>query len=238
MEHVKIKICGITNWPDARRACEAGADFLGFNFFAGSPRCISVRKARAIVRRLPKRVAAVGVFVNESPCAISEIAEAVGLHYVQLHGEESPAEISRLGRSIPVIKAIRVRSSVPAALSASRLRPFESASAFLLDGFEPGNRGGTGKTFDWSLAAAVRRRAVRIFLAGGLTPANVADAIRAARPYAVDVCSGVEVSLGKKDPAKLEAFARAVRDARRAPARRVARVASAPRARKKAMAKR
>lgn len=210
MNRVKIKICGITNWPDARRACALGADFLGFNFYPRSPRFVTVRKARGIVRRLPKRVAAVGVFVNEDEHKVIETASAVGLRYVQLHGDESPAQVARLARSFPVIKAVRVRKP----FAASRLAPFKRANAFLLDGFDRQARGGAGKTFDWTLAVEARRRAGRIFLAGGLTPANVADAIRAVRPYAVDVCSGVEAKPGKKDPAKLAAFARALRQGR------------------------
>lgn len=212
MNGVKLKICGITNWRDARRACEAGADFLGFNFYRRSPRYVSVRKARAIVRRLPKKVYAVGVFVNEAESTVIETAGAVGLRYVQLHGDESPAQVERLARSIRVIKAIRVRKP----FSAARLRPFKRAAAFLLDGFDPGSYGGTGKTFDWRAAIAARR-AAPIFLAGGLTPANVAEAVRIVRPYAVDVCSGVEAKPGKKDPAKLAAFVRAVRGARKKP---------------------
>jgi phosphoribosylanthranilate isomerase len=207
---VKVKICGITNWEDARRAIDAGADFLGFNFYAGSPRYVTPAKARLIVRRLPKNVASVGVFVNESEEKILEIAESVGLDRVQLHGEESPAAVQRLGRSLPVIKALHVKKSFRTA----NLARFKHASALLLDGFDAKQWGGTGRTFDWRIAQRARRGA-KLFLAGGITPENVAQAIRTAKPYAVDVCSGVEAKPGKKDPKRLKAFMREVEKARK-----------------------
>lgn len=215
---VKVKICGITNWADARCAYAAGADFLGFNFYPPSPRYIDPAKAGRIVRRLPKRVGAVGVFVNESEEVMLETARAVGLKFFQLHGDESPALISRLrrtARSVKVIKAIPVRVSV----GGDRLRQFRNASAILLDGFDARRRGGTGKTFNWSIARRFRARH-RIFLAGGLTPENVVDAIRKARPFAIDVCSGVESAPGRKDPAKIKALMLAVNGSR--PARKKA----------------
>jgi phosphoribosylanthranilate isomerase len=212
---VKVKICGITNWPDARRAAEAGADFLGFNFYAGSPRYVSPAKARRIAQRLPKGISTVGVFVNESEETILEIARGVGLDRVQLHGEESPAMVERLSRIFPVIKAIRVRKS----FQARQLARFKHAEAFLLDGFDAKQRGGTGKKFDWS-AVPRSNGSARIFLAGGITPENVADAIRAASPYAIDVCSGVESQPGKKDPKRMKAFMRAVGETRRSKARK------------------
>jgi len=207
---VKVKICGITNWTDARRAVKAGADFLGFNFYPQSPRYISPAKARGIVRRLPNQVNVVGVFVNAPEEKMLAIARSVGLDYLQLHGEESPELVSRLKRYYPVIKAVRVRNSFRAAQLAS----FKRATAFLLDGFHPRHHGGTGRKFDWSTARRARSSG-RIFLAGGLTPGNVAEAIRAAGPYAVDVCSGVESKPGKKDPARVESLMHAVRTAQR-----------------------
>jgi phosphoribosylanthranilate isomerase len=210
MRKVKVKICGITNWTDARRACEAGADFLGFNFYPRSPRYIAPGKARGIVRRLPERVAAVGVFVNENEASVLQTAREVGLGYIQLHGDESPAAVSRLGRSLPVFKAMRVGKSFHAA----QLRRFKNASAILLDGFDDKLRGGTGKTFDWSRVRGTRNRP-RIFLAGGITPENVRDAISNVRPYAIDVCSGTERSPGKKDAAKIKALMRAVNGSHR-----------------------
>jgi phosphoribosylanthranilate isomerase len=207
---VKVKICGITNLTDARRAVEAGADFLGFNFYPQSPRYISPAKARGIVRRLPNKVSVVGVFVNAPEDKMLTIARSVGLDYLQLHGEESPELVSRLKRSFPVIKAVRVRDSFRPA----QLAQFKRAAAFLLDGFHPRRHGGTGRKFDWGKARRARSRG-RIFLAGGLTPRNVAEAIRTAGPYAVDVCSGVESRPGKKDPARVESLMRAVRGAQR-----------------------
>ncbi|MGH9712340.1 MAG: phosphoribosylanthranilate isomerase [Candidatus Acidiferrales bacterium] len=207
---VKVKICGITNWTDARRAVAAGADFLGFNFYPPSPRYIAPAKARRIVRRLPESVEVVGVFVNETEEKMLEIARAVGLDYLQLHGDESPETVSRLKRSVPVIKALRVQKS----FRPGQLTRFKRASAFLLDGFQPQRYGGTGKTFNWGIARRAKRSG-RIFLAGGLTPQNVAAAIRAANPYAVDVCSGVEARPGKKDPVRVIAMLDAVKHSRR-----------------------
>jgi len=206
----KVKICGITNWPDARRAIEAGADFLGFNFYAGSPRYIEPTKARRIVKRMPKRVGAVGVFVNESEEKMAEIAHSVGLAQLQLHGDESPAVVRRLSRSFSVIKAVRVRKS----FRATQLSRFKDAKALLLDSFDAKQWGGTGKVFDWSAAGRVNG-GVKIFLAGGITPENVGAAIRITNPYAVDVCSGVEATPGKKDAKRMKAFMRAVEKARR-----------------------
>lgn len=211
---VKVKICGVTNRVDARRACAAGADFLGFNFYRRSPRYIAPEKARAIVAWLPAHVASVGIFVNEPEPQLVRIAKAVGLKYVQLHGDETPAAVSRLRRAlrtVKIIKAIRVRKTFRAA----KLARFQVASAILLDGFDVRRRGGTGKAFDWSLAARANGRA-RIFLAGGLTPDNVADAIASVQPYAIDVCSGVESSPGKKDRRKIEMLMRAVNGSRSA----------------------
>jgi phosphoribosylanthranilate isomerase len=216
MAKPKVKICGITNWTDARRACEAGADFLGFNFYRKSPRYISPGRAGKIVARLPKGVAAVGVFVNESEAKVAEIARAVGLDYVQLHGDESPetvASLAREKRGVKVIKALRVR----AGFRTAEMDKFRGASAFLLDGFDPKERGGTGKTFDWSVAQRAKRGrgARRIFLAGGLTAENAAEASRRVKPFALDVCSGVESAPGKKDAARVVAFISAVRNGKK-----------------------
>ena len=203
---VKVKICGITNWTDARTAVEHGADFLGFNFYPKSPRYIAPAAAARIVKRLPKRVKAVGVFVNEPEADVLRIARRVKLHQLQLHGDESPEIVERLQREFPVIKAIQVRGS---ALS-SRLNGFAKADALLLDGFDGKQYGGTGKTFDWQV---LRRATLRqnVFLAGGLTAENVAEAIRVGGPYAVDVCGGVEARPGKKEPKRLAAFLHAAK---------------------------
>jgi phosphoribosylanthranilate isomerase len=208
MAKVKVKICGITNWVDARRAVAEGAELLGFNFYAGSPRYVEPAKAKKIVRRLPKEISVVGVFVNESEQKMLEIARAVGLDTLQLHGDETPAMVARLKRSFPVIKVIRVKKSS----AVGRMERYKVATALLLDGFDARQRGGTGKTFDWEVARRAKKHG-RIFLAGGLTPENVREAIRAARPYAVDVCSGVEVRPGKKDAARVRNLMRAAKDA-------------------------
>ncbi len=208
MAKVKVKICGITNWTDARRAVEAGVQFLGFNFYRPSPRYIEPAAARRIIRRLPDSIAAVGVFVNEPEANMLAIARRVGLDYLQLHGDEPPEQVARLKREILVIKAVRVRDS----FRPKQLDSFARASAILLDGFDAHRHGGTGKTFNWNLARG-SNGSRRIFLAGGLTPENVAEAIRVARPYAVDVCSGVEARPGRKDPARIVALMWAVKAA-------------------------
>jgi phosphoribosylanthranilate isomerase len=205
MENVKVKICGITNWADARRAVDEGADFLGFNFYPLSPRYVEPAKARRIACRLPRRVVTVGVFVNQREEMMLEVARAVSLGYLQLHGDESPDIVSRLARTVSVIKAFQVR----APFRASRLGPFH-ASAYLLDGFSRTRRGGTGNPFEWRVARYAKRYG-RIFLAGGLRPENVAAAIRTVRPYAVDICSGVEAAPGRKDPARIRDLMQAVR---------------------------
>jgi phosphoribosylanthranilate isomerase len=172
----------------------------------GSPRYITPAKARRIVQRLPKHVSSVGVFVNETEEKMLEIAREVGLGHLQLHGEEQPALVLRLTRTLPVIKAVRAGKSFrPAQLSR-----YKRASAILLDGFDSRRRGGTGRTFDWRFARRAKSYG-RIFLAGGLTPENVREAIRIAQPYAVDVCSGIEKAPGKKDPARMRDLIRAVK---------------------------
>ena len=210
MAAVKVKICGITNAADARQACEAGANFLGFNLWPRSSRYITPAKARRIVRSLPKGVATVGVFVNESEAKTLKIARYVGLDYLQLHGDESPETVARLQHNFPVIKAIRVRES----FRPGELGQFGCAAAILLDGFDRKLRGGTGKTFQWDKARRSRRYGP-IFLAGGLTPENVGEAIRVAKPFAVDACSGVESAPGKKNHASVKAFLLATKNAQK-----------------------
>lgn len=204
----RVKICGITNRDDAEAAVEAGADALGFNFYRLSPRYIRPAAAARIIERLPPFVVPVGVFVDEAPRKIERLAREIGLRAAQLHGNEPVASAALLARiGLAVIKAFRVDANFrPAVL---RHCP---ADAFLLDGAAAGLRGGTGKRFNWAMAQAARRYG-RIILAGGLTPGNVAGAIRAARPYAVDVASGVERSPGRKDHRAVRAFLAAVRRA-------------------------
>ena len=206
----RVKICGITAWDDARLAVDLGASALGFNFYPDSPRAISPAGAWDILRRLPPFVESVGVFVNWPPVVVDALARALRLQAVQLHGEESPAEVAELAKRHLVIKAVRVRPGFrPAAL-----RRYRRADAFLLDGFAQGLHGGTGRPVDWRLARRARRYG-RIILAGGLTPENVAEAIRTAEPDAVDVASGVEARPGRKDAERLRALFAAVESARR-----------------------
>ncbi|HVB33235.1 MAG TPA: phosphoribosylanthranilate isomerase [Patescibacteria group bacterium] len=207
----RVKICGITGWADARLAVEAGADALGFNFYRPSPRYIEPRAAARIARRLRKKVTKVGVFVGESVENVRRTIDLVGLDAVQLHGAERPSEVREIAAYRPVIKAFRVRSG----FALSRLARYPAAAAFLLDGYASGLHGGTGRRFDWDVARRAARSHRTIIIAGGLGPQNVAEAISRARPYAIDVCSGVESRPGKKDPAKLRELMRQVKRARR-----------------------
>jgi phosphoribosylanthranilate isomerase len=200
-----VKICGITNWADAKAALDLGAEFLGFNFFPRGPRFITPAAAARIVRRMPKSAAAVGVFVNQEPATVQSIGIAARLDFVQLHGEESPRAAARLAWEFGVIKAIRVRPG----FRVERLAGYSDLCAILLDAYDAKQRGGTGRRFDWRIAAKARRYGF-LFLAGGLTPENVGEAIRAVRPYAVDVASGVEARPGKKDHRRLREFFREV----------------------------
>ncbi|MBI4689050.1 MAG: phosphoribosylanthranilate isomerase [Nitrospirae bacterium] len=196
---VKVKICGITNIEDALEAVEHGADALGFVFFKNSPRYISPTKAKAIIKKLPPFVAAVGVFVNESRKNIERIVKQTGVNIIQLHGDEPPSAC-RLPRS--VIKAFRIKSL-------ESLEPLskytDKVSAFLLDAYTPEVFGGTGQIFNWDVAVEAKQLG-RIILAGGLTPGNIEQAIRWVHPYAVDVSSGVEEEKGKKDHLKIKLF--------------------------------
>jgi phosphoribosylanthranilate isomerase len=202
---VRVKICGITNVEDALLACELGADAIGLNFYSKSPRCISPYTASKIIRKLPPFVAAVGVFVNWQAAPITALAKALGLAAAQLHGDERPQLTAEIAKKVSVIKALHVGegSALPA------FAKYRGAAAFLLDAPNSGQYGGTGHITDWSLAHTAAESHC-ILLAGGLTPENVAEAIRAVRPYAVDVTSGVESKPGRKDPAKLSAFFEAV----------------------------
>lgn len=207
---VKVKICGTTNWADAKAALDAGASALGFNFYRPSPRYIAPRAAGEIIRRMPRRASAVGVFVDEPTERVLTMAQAAGVTLVQLHGRELPRAVSALRERYLVIKAFQVRSDfVPA-----RLARYADAAAFLLDGFRVGLLGGTGQTFDWRLASASKRYGP-VILAGGLTPENVARAIAEVEPFAIDVSSGVEARPGKKDARKIRALMRAVEQAQR-----------------------
>lgn len=201
---VRIKICGITNLEDALLAAALGAHALGFIFYPPSPRKITPEAARDIIAQLPPLVLTVGVFVDEEAAVVQQLAAQVGLDWLQLHGHESPEYCRSLGRR--VIKGFRIRDED----SLSSLENYRSvAQAFLLDTYKKGQIGWTGEVFDWHLARRAQDYGP-IILAGGLTSENVAQAIAAAQPQAVDVASGVEAAPGKKDPEKLRAFFRAV----------------------------
>jgi phosphoribosylanthranilate isomerase len=201
----RVKICGITTWSDARLSVDLGASALGFNFYPPSPRAISPADAWNIIRRLPPFVEAVGVFVNWPPLVVDSLARALRLGSVQLHGSETPEVVAELARKHRVVKAIQVGRGFRVA----SLAGFRRADGLLLDGFARGLRGGTGRTLDWNLARSARRYGP-IILAGGLNPENIAEAIRVAQPYAVDIASGVELRPGRKDPARLRALFKAV----------------------------
>jgi phosphoribosylanthranilate isomerase len=202
---VKVKICGITSAIDALMAASAGADAIGFNFFKPSPRYVEPDRARAIRLALPPFLTTVGLFVDRTEEAVTETMQQCGLDCVQLHGKESPRMTANLRRRFATIKAIRVRGEE----NLKELERYE-ADAFLLDAFVSGMPGGTGQTFDWELARRAASR-VRLVLAGGLTPDNVAEAVRAARPFAVDVASGVESEPGKKSRKLVTDFVRAAK---------------------------
>ena len=208
---VRVKICGITRLQDARLAEKLGAYALGFNFYEKSPRNVSPADAWKIRNSLRPDTEAVGVFVNWNPEVITHLAKALQLSAVQLHGDETPKQLASLADELPVIKAFRVGIS----FSVSNFKKFRRASFFLLDAAAGSKFGGSGKTFDWSIAKKAAS-SPKIILAGGLTPENVAEAILAVRPYAVDVASGVESRPGKKDAGKLRAFFSEVAHANRA----------------------
>jgi phosphoribosylanthranilate isomerase len=198
---VRVKICGITKAEDAKLCADLGAHAIGLNFYEASPRCITPFAASELIRRLPPFVAPVGVFVNWTPAPIVALCKALRLAAAQLHGDETTQVVDAVARRLPVIKVLPVGQGA-AAPDFSR---FRGASAFLLDSALSGQYGGSGITGNWH-AARASAQTQRIILAGGLTPENVAEAIRIVRPYAVDVASGVEQRPGKKDPAKLRTF--------------------------------
>ncbi|MCS6953570.1 MAG: phosphoribosylanthranilate isomerase [Bryobacterales bacterium] len=197
-----VKICGITNLEDALAAVEAGASALGFNFYPRSPRYIAPEAAGRLIQSLPGEVWKVGVFVNEPPERVAELARQAGLDVVQLHGDEPPEAVPA---GLRVWKAFRVGRE----FDASRLASY-AVEACLLDAAEPGWFGGSGRVFDWS---ALPRLNVRIVVAGGLDASNVGTAVRTLRPWGVDACSRLESAPGKKDRHKMAAFIQAAREA-------------------------
>ena len=202
MPTVKVKICGVTRPEDALAAVRLGADALGFNFWPRSKRYLPPAEARAIVRGLPPFVTAVGLFVDPTVDEVRSAADASGVVLAQLHGDETP-ELC-LAMPLPVLKAIRVADGSSLAQLASY-----DVRGFLLDAPSEGY-GGSGKVIDWSLVAEVARE-MPIVLAGGLTPDNVAEAVRTVRPWAVDVASGVESAPGVKDEEKMRGFIEAAK---------------------------
>jgi phosphoribosylanthranilate isomerase len=195
----RVKICGLTRIEDAELAVSLGAAAVGLVLWPRSPRHVGVDAARAIVAALPPFVLRVGVFVNQAPEEVARVAGAVGLDAVQLHGHEAVAKYEALPYRL--IKAVPIDAE-SAPEDALRVAPDVTV---LLDAHDPGRFGGTGRTIDWTLAAAVARRR-RVILSGGLRPENVGQAVDMVRPYAVDVSSGVEARPGVKDPARLRAF--------------------------------
>jgi phosphoribosylanthranilate isomerase len=202
----RIKICGITRIEDALAAAECGAHAIGLVFYAPSPRHLSASAAAAIVSALPPFVTPVGLFVDATAEYVRSTAAETGVHLLQFHGSETPEFCEQIG--LPYLKAVQVRPGVDLLQYA---HAFRSAKGLLLDTFQEGLHGGTGKTFDWSLIPSALP--LPIILSGGLSPQNVGSAVRHVKPAAVDVSSGVESSKGIKDAAKIAAFIAGVRSA-------------------------
>jgi phosphoribosylanthranilate isomerase len=200
----RVKICGITNLADAQAVIEAGADALGFNFYEKSPRYLGLPAAAEISRQLPPFVMRVGVFVNAPEDLVLRAIGECGLSFLQFHGDEPPEICTQFG--LMSMKAFRIRD----AASLQELTKYPT-DAWLLDAFSPDERGGTGEKFNWDLAIEAQKLGKPIFLAGGLTPENIAEAVRKVRPFGVDVASGVESAPGKKDHTKVRAFIANVR---------------------------
>ena len=201
-----IKICGITNLEDALAAVDAGADALGFNFYKPSPRYITTDAARAIIDELPESILTVGVFVNEpSPESAETRARDAGITAIQLHGDESPDYCRQLTPRF-VIKAL----AAGADFDTQRANDYD-VEAILLDTKDEALRGGTGRTFDWSIAQRVRRTVPKLFLAGGLSLQNIEDAIISVDPYGVDACSALEKAPGLKDHERMRVFVKKIR---------------------------
>jgi len=199
----RVKICGFTQPSDARNAVRLGADAIGLVFYPPSPRHVEIEQAQAIVAGLPPFVTVVGLFVDEDAARVREVLQRVRIDLLQFHGDEDAGDCGSFGK--PYIKAIRMRPDLD--LSAA-MSAHPQASGFLLDAWHPDAKGGTGDRFDWSRIPA--ELADTLILAGGLEPGNVAEALSAVRPYALDVSSGVEAGKGIKDAVKMAAFLTAV----------------------------
>lgn len=196
---VRVKICGITRSEDLHAACNAGADALGFVFYAKSPRHLDIGQAAELVTQLPPFVQSVGLFVDAEPAFVEAVLKAIPLDLLQFHGNETPEQCRRYGRAY--LKAIRMR---PDADLVKYCADFHDARALLLDAYVAGVPGGTGERFDWGLIPAGLPKP--IVLSGGLNPDNVGLAVETVRPWAVDVSSGVEVAPGIKDAARVATF--------------------------------
>jgi phosphoribosylanthranilate isomerase len=204
MSAIKLKVCGITSYEDACAAIDCGADYLGFNFYRKSPRYLAPETARAIITRLPPDIICVGVFVNEaSPESVISLMQQSGVHLAQLHGDEDADYCAEVGAD-RVIRALRAGAD----FDPQQARRFPAA-AILLDAYDKNLYGGTGKITNWEIARDVAKL-TKVFLAGGLSPDNITDAILAVKPFAVDVNSGVERAPGRKDVNKLRALRQAM----------------------------
>lgn len=195
----RVKICGITRLEDALGAAEAGADAVGFVFYAASPRAVTPEAAREMALAMPPFVSRVGLFVDEKPETVASILGVVPLDLLQFHGDERPGDCAAFGR--PYIKAVPMSGTVD---PMAYMDAYPHAAGFLLDSHGNGRAGGTGDTFDWDRIPRDLRHCV--VLAGGLDPENVAEAVHRVRPWAVDVSTGVEARPGIKDPARMKAF--------------------------------
>jgi phosphoribosylanthranilate isomerase len=195
----RVKICGITSVADGLVAAEAGADLIGLMFYEASPRRVTLAQASGIAHALPPFVLRVGVFVNPSPDLVLQAISDCHLNLLQFHGDEPSDFCTQFG--LMSMKAVRIQDEA----SLDQLGNYQT-EALLLDAYSPKGLGGTGETFNWELAVTAQRYGKPLFLAGGLTPANVAEAVRIVRPFGVDVSSGVESSPGKKDAGKVKAF--------------------------------
>lgn len=211
MRRTRVKVCGITRSGDARHAVNAGADAIGLVFYPQSPRNVSIEQARAICAGLPPFVTVVALCVDKPVVEVQALLSELPVDLLQFHGDEAPEYCAQFGK--PFIKALRVRSDVDVSQQIAR---YSAANGILLDTYRKGMPGGTGESFDWQLIPAAHR--ANIVLAGGLTPANVAAAIAAVGPYAVDVSGGVESAPGVKDAAKITAFIEQVNRAGNDPA--------------------
>ena len=197
-----VKICGLTNLEDARAAVEAGADAVGFVLVSTSPRALSRREIEQVLMALPRTVLTVGVVGDEDPDFLRDLLRVCPFGAIQFHGEEPPEEVLKLKGEAKLIKAVRVHD----ARSLEIIPRYQGVDAVLLESYDPQRKGGTGTTFDWTLAAQARGFGIPVIVAGGLTPANVQEVVRQADPYGVDVSSGVESAPGRKDPALIREF--------------------------------